>query len=239
MLRPSAICSGMLAPAMSSTTATKRPNLRYRNRPMITAMASTASSVLWLTPSVSSTYSCGRLASTAVIVMRPIRISSRMRSFVRKSSFSFSSAIPFPLGSSPDWPHSAGLAPGLQAKIRRMSKAFVKDDADEADELERLKPRPLPPGRKKLHYPRGLRAPAGGEKAAARSRAARSGEDRGLGRIARRPLGERRLHLRQAAAARDRPARALPDQAAGGGRDRATRPGRDTDQVFFGAHVQA
>src|SRR5207302_223270 len=34
---PSAICSGMLAPATSSTTATKRKNFRYRNSPRITA----------------------------------------------------------------------------------------------------------------------------------------------------------------------------------------------------------
>ena len=56
---------------------------------MMTAMPSTASRWLRLTPSVSSTYSCGRLASTAVMVISPIRISSRMRIRVRKSSFSF------------------------------------------------------------------------------------------------------------------------------------------------------
>ncbi len=65
---------------------------------MITQHARTASSVVWLTPSDSSTYSCGRFAVTAVIVMRPIRISSRTRILVRKSSFSLPSAIvPLPL----------------------------------------------------------------------------------------------------------------------------------------------
>src|SRR5437762_1140245 len=38
-LNPSAICSGRLAPATSSTTATNRKNFRYRNSPRITAQA--------------------------------------------------------------------------------------------------------------------------------------------------------------------------------------------------------
>jgi hypothetical protein len=86
MLRPSAICSGMLAPAMSSTTATKKKNFRYRKRPTMTAMASTASSISGLTPRCERTYSSGRLASSAVRAMRPISTSSRTRSRVRKSS---------------------------------------------------------------------------------------------------------------------------------------------------------
>jgi hypothetical protein len=93
MFRPSAIWSGMLAPAISSTTATNKPVFRYRNSPMITAMPRNASSVARLTPRVPSTYSCGRLASTAVMTISPIRTSSRMRMRARKSSPSFFSAI--------------------------------------------------------------------------------------------------------------------------------------------------
>src|SRR5207247_281859 len=71
MLRPSAICSGMLAPAMSSTTATKKKNLRYRNRPMMTAIASTASSVVELMQRLSSRYSRGTRAPRAVAALPP------------------------------------------------------------------------------------------------------------------------------------------------------------------------
>src|SRR6267378_6004729 len=100
-------------------------------------MPSTAISVLCETPSVSSTYSCGRLASTAVMVMRPIRISSRMRSFVRKSSFSFPAAISLP----PCRAHCPGLREGLQAKIApRMSKAFVREEADSDHDVEGAAP---------------------------------------------------------------------------------------------------
>src|SRR2546423_62396 len=201
--RPSAICSGMLAPAMSRTTATKKKNLRYRNRPMITATASTATSVCRFTPSVSSTYSCGRLASTAVMVMRPISTSSRMRMRVRKSSFSFFAATVFPPSGRAIIESQStdveGLCQGRKRRARgRRARAPFKRW-------------------KKLHHERRLRAPQGRAQAARRSRAPGSREDGGVGGFARRSLGERRLYLRQETAARDRPARALSHQAPGGG----------------------
>src|SRR2546422_4788439 len=135
-LNPSAICSGRLAPATSSTTATNRKNFRYRNSPRITAQASTAISVACDTPRVSSTYSWGRLASTAVTVISPISTSSRIRIRVRKSSRSAFSAAMLP-------PFSRILKAWRGAGKRRiqhpMSKAFVKDEGV-PQEVEREAP---------------------------------------------------------------------------------------------------
>ena len=41
-LKRSAICSGMLAPAISSTTARKKKKRKYRNRPKITVQLNAA-----------------------------------------------------------------------------------------------------------------------------------------------------------------------------------------------------
>ena len=59
------------------------------------------------------------------------------------------------------------------------------------------------------------------------------------GRGAGRSLGERRIHLRQEAPARNRPARALPAQAARGHAWSSTSRRRDPTRVFFGAWVRA
>src|SRR6267142_34978 len=116
---------------------------------------STSSSVLWLTPSVSSTYSCGRLAVTAVIVMRPSRMSSRTRSFVRKSSFSFPSAISYlPLRTAICGPILRVWARSFKLKLPPMSKAFVKDDAA-APETD-AEPTPPPPSGKNYITPAGF-----------------------------------------------------------------------------------
>src|SRR5436853_401357 len=97
---------------------------------MITAIASTARSSVWLTPSVSSTYSCGRLASTAVMVMRPIRISSRMRSLVRKSSFSFSAAIVLPPFV---WPQFGRFGARVRVKTASAERTVRIVGVDEVD----------------------------------------------------------------------------------------------------------
>jgi hypothetical protein len=62
-------------------------------------------------------------------------------------------------------------------------------------------------------------------------------EDRGMGGRQRRPVGERRLHLRQAAPTRDRPAHPLPDKAPEC--TEVVDPGQQKrrNQVFFGATV--
>src|SRR5258708_4895668 len=72
-------------------------------------------------------------------------------------------------------------------------------------------------GGQELHYARRLRTPEGRAQAAGGGRAPRSGEDGGLGGLARRSIRERRLSLRQAAPARNRPPHPLSHQAAGGG----------------------
>ena len=106
-------------------------------------------------------------------------------------------------------------------KIGLMSKAFVKDN-DNADDDDLPEEPGLPAGVKNYMTPAGRRGCARSCSTCAR-RAAEGGGDGLLGGGQRRPLGERRLHLRQEAPARDRPAHPLPDQAAGDRRDR--RPG--------------
>src|SRR5258705_5656367 len=214
-LMPSAICSGMLAPAISTTTARKKKNFMYRNRPKITSVASTASRVLWLTPSV-SVYSCGSFASPAATVTRPVRIRSRMRSLVRKSSPSFFSAIPIPLFLAPILGPGPPLASGnMNAHVQGFRKRIARGTRGRsAGKFHNSG------GREELYFALRLRSPQGRVEAARGGRSARDGEGGFLGRRARRPLGERGLPLRQEAAARDRPARAVPDQAPRGRRDR-------------------
>src|SRR6185503_2017889 len=120
------------------------------------AMPRIAISALWLTPSVFSTYSRGRLAVTAVIVMSPIRISSRMRSLVRKSSFSFPSAILPPFLDV----NSEGLGVELQVKIATDVEGFRQGRLGRARSSAGA--RAGGAGRQKLHYPAGLRAAQGG-----------------------------------------------------------------------------
>ena len=108
-----------------------------------------------------------------------------------------------------------------------MSKAFTKEsDGDDEDDLPeesagcRL-------GAKNYMTPQGFARMREELDHAHAQGAARGGEGRDLGGRQRRPLGERRLHLRQEAAARDRPPRALSQQAAGqrrGGRSGPARP---------------
>jgi hypothetical protein len=92
-------------------------------------------------------------------------------------------------------------------------------------------------GRQELHHAARLRAPARRAAAADRRRAAEGGRGGALGGEQRRPLGERRLHLRQEAAARDRPPHPLPHQAAGDRRGDRPELHHGRDQVFFGATV--
>src|SRR3954471_14030552 len=188
----------------------------------MTETASIARSVLWLSPSVSSTYSCGRFTSTAAMVMMPVRMRSRMRSRVRKSSPSFLSAI---LYCPPYAPHSRaspapckrliwighveGICQGIGGRRRRAGGPRTRLD------------------RQKLHLAHGIRAAESGVEEARRARASRSGEDGRLGGRARRSLRERRLYLWQEAPARDRPAGALPHQAPGSRRSRAVGRPRD------------
>ena len=80
--------------------------------------------------------------------------------------------------------------------------------------------------RAQLHDPRRARAPQGRARSPGRPGAAGARRRRRLGGRQRRPLGERRLHLRQEAAARDRPAHPLPHPPPRRGRGR--RPGGAT-----------
>src|SRR5688572_11279891 len=231
MFRPSAIWSGMLAPAMRSTTAMKRPVLRYRKSPMITAMPRKATSVARLTPSVSSTYSSGRLAITAVIRMRPMSTISRMRMRVRKSSpsFLFSAIYPSPWSGILKPRGGAGKRDNTSHDVESVCQGRRRGAGG-----TRSRRAAIAADRKKLHHACRLRAAGSRAAQARRSRAAGSGEDRGVGGFARRPLGERRLHLWQAPPARDRPARALPHQAAGERGSRALGGPRDGSGVFRG-----
>ena len=118
-----------------------------------------------------------------------------------------------------------GLASiGSVDRVRtEMSKAFTKEsDGDDEDDLPE-EVGGLPRQRQELHDPGGLRPPARGADDAHAQGAARGREGRDLGGRQRRPLGERRLHLRQEAPARDRPPHPLPQQAAG--QRRGGRPG--------------
>ena len=110
-----------------------------------------------------------------------------------------------------------------------MIKAVYPAQSQDDDEDDGAPP--IPAGSQELHYARRLPAPQGRGAAPARQGAPRPGQGRRLGRIERRPLRERRLHLRQAAPARDRPPHPLSHQAHGSRRghrpDRARgdRPG--------------
>ena len=118
-----------------------------------------------------------------------------------------------------------------------MSKAFTKEsDGEDDDERDLAADAGMPDGFTNYITPAGhkrlndeLDPPVEGRPAEARR------DDR-VGGQQRRSLGERRLHLRQAQAARDRPPHPLPVQAArqrgGGGQCR-----QDHDRVYFGATV--
>ena len=184
---------------------------------MITAMPSTATRVARLTPSVSSTYSSRQVGEhrgdrdqTHQDQLADAQLGQEIELFL---------LLRHPLlPGSPSCCPSAILRARRCAckaiKCRSMSKAFVKEDGD-ARRRARGARRPRCRRLEKITL-----RPAGYArlKAELRSWSRSSGPrwwDRGLGGVARRPLGERRLHLRQARPARDRPARALPDQAAG------------------------
>ena len=70
-----------------------------------------------------------------------------------------------------------------------------------------------------------------------RRRASRGRAARILGRVEWRPVGEWRLHLRQAAASRDRSPHPLPDEAARSGRSRRCKPAGECRPGVFGATV--
>ena len=116
-----------------------------------------------------------------------------------------------------------------------MNKAFVKE-SDGDEEEEDLPGAPaLPPGSQELHDRARPCGDARRVRATGQGRAARAGQGGGLGRRQRRPFGKRRLHLRQEAAARDRPPHPLPDQAAGKRRGGRSAAQENVGQVFFGA----
>ena len=85
-------------------------------------------------------------------------------------------------------------------------------------------------GREELHHPGRLPAPAGGACRALGGRAAEARRDDRLGGVERRPLRERRLHLRQAPPAGGGSPRPFPLEAdrhgRGGGQRRARRRSR-------------
>ena len=94
------------------------------------------------------------------------------------------------------------------------------------------RPRGVDAGQEGPHHPRGRSAPAGGARPPVADRApARDPRGRG-GRGARRPLRERRVHLRQEAAARDRPAHRVPAQALRPARGREAGRGRARPRVL-------
>ena len=112
-----------------------------------------------------------------------------------------------------------------------MSKAFVKEEDSDGGDEDPQSP-PLPPSGKNYITPAGYaRLEAELRKLVEVERP--EVEDRRLGRFARRSLRERRLHLRQAAPARDRPPRAFPHQAAGKRGNRALgRPRHRPDLLW-------
>src|SRR6516164_4723485 len=111
-----------------------------------------------------------------------------------------------------------------------MSKAFVKDTDDEGDLPD--EPPAIPPGIKNYMTPEGHRhaeriAPAIADGAP------ESGGNRSLGGWKRRPVGERRLHLRQASPARDRSAHPIPVKAAGACRGGRPKPAEKAGPGLF------
>ena len=106
-----------------------------------------------------------------------------------------------------------------------MNKAFTREPDGDDDDLDDDEPGAplLPPGTRNYITPAGYQRLRAELLAPARRRAAEGRRGRLVGGEERRPLGERRLPVRQEAAARDRPAHPLPDQAARHRRGR--RPG--------------
>ena len=103
-----------------------------------------------------------------------------------------------------------------------MSKAFTREET----EATRIGPRgrfAVAGRRRNYMTPGGFARLTGELDQLVAQRAARARRDGRVGGRQRRPLGERRLHLRQEAPARDRPPHPLPDQAAR--RRRGRRPG--------------
>ena len=133
-------------------------------------------------------------------------------------------------------------APGRS--IRSMNKAFTREDDDDVDDdVEEASP--LPAGARNYMTPGGFARLKAELERAGREGTARARRDRSVGGEQRRPLRERRLHLRQEAPARNRPAHPFPDPAsrhrrgrrsAGAPRRRRRRPDilrRDGDRARF------
>src|SRR6185312_419296 len=110
---------------------------------------------------------------------------------------------------------------GVHARGRRAPRRF----------RGRRRGEPDPAGLQELPHARGLEAHARRARVAREDRAPQRDERRVVGGEAGRPLGKRRLPIRQEAAARDRPAHPLPHQAhrsrrgGGPGHARGYRPG--------------
>src|SRR5437762_2850783 len=227
---PSAICAGRLAPATRSTTATKRKNFRYRNSPRITRQASTAISVACETPRVSSTYSWGRLASTAVTLISPISTSSRIRIRVRKSSCSALSAMLPPFSRILKAWRGAG-----KRKIQHsMSKAFVKDEGV-AQEVER-EAQSIPDGKNYITPEGYARLKAELKQLAEAERPAVVKTVAWAASLGDRSENADYLYGKKRLREIDRRVRFLIKRLESAEIVRSS--GRDTDQIFFGARVR-
>ncbi len=135
-------------------------------------------------------------------------------------------------------PHRRGVSVAIGRLGKDpVSKAFTKETDGETEAAPRRAPA-LPAGVKNYMTPEGFRAHAGRTGAAfARVERPQGGRDRGVGGGQRRPLGERRLYLRQAPPARDRPPHPLPSKRLEAATVVDPAQQRNRDQVFFGATV--
>src|SRR5216117_228071 len=200
--RLSATSPGMFAATARSTTRKKNWNLRYRNSAMKTVRASEPSSRP-RSKSKRSSVSSGRLARVAASATRTTSAISRTRlllNFMALSLHGLQLVCGYYSGAARAATVGHWDEQGIHARGRRSGRG----DRSRA---------PGAAGAEELHHACGLCALEIGIEGAGRGRAAGAGEDDCLGGLQRRPLGERRLPLRQETAARDRAPHPLPHQA--------------------------
>ena len=114
-----------------------------------------------------------------------------------------------------------------------MNKAFTREIGHDEDDDEPEVAPPLPSGQKNYITPGGYARLKAELDAPRRQGAAGDRAHRVVGGRQRRPLRERRLHLRQEAPARDRPAHPLPRPAPRHRRGRRSGGRATTDQVLL------